>query len=241
MTDDLEALRGALPFLTEGLTITLLLTFGGAALAFALSVVLGLMSINRVPIVRWTATVVVEFFRGTSLVVQLFWLYFVLPIFTGAPWSDLLGREWGALIPGLLALGFNYGAYGAEVVRGSINAVDNGQWEGATALNMSTATRMRRVIWPQAWALMLSGYNNLLIMLVKGTAAVTVISLQDFGYHIDELRKETTTIFAYGVGLIVYFLIAWLLSQLLRALEVRARRNLGWSTGSSHATAGAAL
>ncbi len=241
MTDDLEALRGALPFLTEGLTITLLLTFGGAVLAFAISVLLGLMSINRVPIVRWTATVIVEFFRGTSLVVQLFWLYFVLPIFTGAPWSDLLGREWGALIPGLIALGLNYGAYGAEVVRGSINAVDSGQWEGATALNMSASTRMRRVIWPQAWALMLSGYNNLLIMLIKGTAAVTVISLQDFGYQIDELRKETTTIFAYGVGLIIYFLIAWLLSQLLRALEVRARRNLGWSTGSRHAGAGAAL
>ena len=241
MTDDLEALRGALPYLTEGLTVTLLLTVGGAALAFVVSVLLGLMSINRVPVVRWTASVVVEFFRGTSLVVQLFWLYFVLPIFTGTPWSDILGREWGALIPGLLALGLNYGAYGAEVVRGSINAVDNGQWEGATALNMSAMTRMRRVIWPQAWALMLSGYNNLLVMLAKGTAAVVFISVQEFGYQISELRKDTSTIFAYAIGLLVYFLIAWLLSQVLRAMQNRARRRLGWSTGSSHAEAGAAL
>ena len=229
MTGDLEALKGALPYLQEGLTITVLLTVGGAALAFVVSVVFGLMSINRVPVVRWTATAFVEFFRGTSLVVQLFWLYFVLPIFTGMPWSDLLGREWGALIPGLLALGLNYGAYGAEVVRGS------------TALNMSPLTRMRRVIWPQAWALMLSGYNNLLVMLIKGTAAVTVISLQDFGYQIDELRKETSTIFAYAIGFIVYFVVAWLLAKLLRWLEVRARRRLGWSAGSGNAGAGAAL
>jgi len=241
VTDDLEALRGALPFLQEGLTITLLLTFGGAALAFVVSVTLGLMSLNRVPVVRWTATVVVEFFRGTSLVVQLFWLYFVLPVFTAAPWSELLGREWGGLIPGLIALGLNYGAYGAEVVRGSINAVDNGQWEGATALNMSPATRMRRVIWPQAWALMLSGYNNLLIMLIKGTAAVTVISLQDFGYQIEELRKSTSTMFAYAIGFVIYFILAWLLAKVLRTMEVRARRQLGWSSGSAHAGAGAAL
>ena len=241
MTGDLEALKGALPYLQEGLTITVLLTVGGAALAFVVSVVFGLMSINRVPVVRWTATAFVEFFRGTSLVVQLFWLYFVLPIFTGMPWSDLRGREWGALIPGLLALGLNYGAYGAEVVRGSINAVDKGQWEGSTALNMSPLTRMRRVIWPQAWALMLSGYNNLLVMLIKGTAAVTVISLQDFGYQIDELRKETSTIFAYAIGFIVYFVVAWLLAKLLRWLEVRARRRLGWGASSEHAGAGAAL
>lgn len=241
MTEDFEALRGALPYLYEGLTITVLLSLGGAALAFLVSVVLGLMSINRVPVVRWTATVIVEFFRGTSLVVQLFWLYFVLPVFTATPWSELLGREWGGLVPGLLALGLNYGAYGAEVVRGSINAVDKGQWEGATALNMSPTQRMRRIIWPQAWALMLSGYNNLLIMLVKGTAAVTVISLQDFGYQIDELRKDTSTIFAYIIGFIVYFIFAWLLSKALRIMEGRARRRLGWTAGSEHAGAGAAL
>lgn len=241
MTEDLEALRGALPYLQEGLTVTVILTLGGAALAYLVSVVLGLMSINRVPFVRWTATVFVEFFRGTSLVVQLFWLYFVLPVFTATPWSELLGREWGGLIPGLIALGLNYGAYGAEIVRGSINAVDKGQWEGSTALNMSSATRMRRVIWPQAWVLMLSGYNNLLIMLVKGTAAVTVISLHDFGHEIDELRKDTSTIFAYTIGLIVYFVFAWLLSKGLRMMEVRARGRLGWSVDDEHAGAGAAL
>src|SRR5699024_12320773 len=105
MIEDLEALGGALPYLQEGLTITVILTLGGAALAFLVSVVLGLMSINRVPFVRWIATVVVEFFRGTSLVVQLFWLYFVLPVFTAPAWSEMIGREWAGLIPRPIHLG----------------------------------------------------------------------------------------------------------------------------------------
>ena len=162
MTDKLEVLRSALPSLTEGVITTLQLSLGGALLAFIISVTLGLLSIAPVGFVRWVSTVVVEFFRGTSLVVQLFWLYYVLPI--------LFDVSMDAVLTGIIALGLNYGAYGAEIVRGSINSVDKGQWEGATALNMPPLTRMRRVIWPQAWALMLSGYNNLLVMLIKGTA-----------------------------------------------------------------------
>ncbi len=120
MTENLDALRDALPRLGEGVLVTLQLTLGGALVAFLVSVLLGLLSISRVAPVRWLSTVVVEFFRGTSLVVQLFWLYYVMPLF---------GVSWDAVLTGVIALGLNYGAYGAEIVRGSINAVDKGQWE----------------------------------------------------------------------------------------------------------------
>lgn len=232
MTENLDALRDALPRLGEGLSVTLQLTVGGALLALIISVVFGLLSISPVGPLRWLATIVVEFFRGTSLVVQLFWLYYVMPLF---------GVSMDAVLTGVIALGLNYGAYGAEIVRGSINAVDKGQWEGATALNMSRVTRMRRIIWPQAWALMLSGYNNLLIMLIKGTAVALFIGLQDLGTQIDELRIDTTTIFAYSVGLLMYYLIALAFSSGLRVLEKRARRRLGLPVGSAHASAGVAL
>jgi polar amino acid transport system permease protein len=232
VTENLEALRDALPRLGEGVLVTLQLTLGGALVAFLVSVVLGLLSISPVAPLRWLATIVVEFFRGTSLVVQLFWLYYVMPLF---------GVSMDAVLTGVLALGLNYGAYGAEIVRGSINAVDKGQWEGATALNMSPLMRMRRIIWPQAWVLMLSGYNNLLIMLIKGTAVALFIGLQDLAYEIDELRLDTTTIFAYGVGLIVYYLFALVFSSGLRQLEKRARRRLGLGAGSTHESAGVAL
>ncbi|QBF47166.1 ectoine/hydroxyectoine ABC transporter permease subunit EhuC [Janibacter limosus] len=232
MSDNLDALQAALPQLAEGVLVTLQLTVGGAVLAFVVSVGFGLLSISPVAPLRWLSTIVVEFFRGTSLVVQVFWLYYVMPLF---------GVSMDAVLTGVIALGLNYGAYGAEVVRGSINAVDKGQWEGAKALNMSPLTRMRRIIWPQAWVLMLSGYNNLLIMLIKGTAVALFIGLQDFAYELDELRVDTTTIFAYGIGLLVYYLFALVFSSGLRQLETRARRRLGLSARSAHATAGAAL
>lgn len=232
MTENLEALRDALPQLAEGVLVTLQLTVGGAVLAFVVSVGFGLLSISPVAPLRWLSTIVVEFFRGTSLVVQVFWLYYVMPLF---------GVSMDAVLTGVIALGLNYGAYGAEVVRGSINAVDKGQWEGAKALNMSPLTRMRRIIWPQAWVLMLSGYNNLLIMLIKGTAVAIFIGLHDFAYELDELRVDTTTIFAYAIGLLVYYLFALVFSSGLRQLETRARRRLGLSPRSAHATAGAAL
>lgn len=233
MEDKLSALKDALPWLIDGVVTTLQLSLGGAALAFIASVVLGLLSINPVGFIRWAATAVVEFFRGTSLVVQLFWLYFVLPLF---------GLSMDAVLTGIIALGLNYGAYGAEIVRGSINAVDKGQWEGAIALNMSPLTRMRRVIWPQAWALMLSGYNNLLVMLIKGTAVALFISLQDLTFQIDELRRITnSTLFAYGIGFLIYYLIALAGSQGVRALEKRARRKLGMPVGSAHSGAGVSL
>ena len=232
MTDHLDALRDALPRLGEGVFVTLQLTLGGALVAFVVSVALGLLSISPVAPLRGLATIVVEFVRGTSLVVQLFWLYYVMPLF---------GVSWDAVLTGVIALGLNYGAYGAEIVRGSINAVDRGQWEGAKALNMSPLTRMRRIIWPQAWVLMLSGYNNLLVMLIKGTAVALFIGLQDLAYEIDQLRINTTTIFAYGIGLIIYYLFALVFSSGLRQLEKRARRRLGLPTRSAHAGAGVAL
>ncbi|EKA60196.1 ectoine/hydroxyectoine ABC transporter permease subunit EhuC [Janibacter hoylei] len=233
MTDRIEDLQDALPRIIEGVLVTLQLTLGGALVAFLVSVVLGLVSISPVAPLRWLAAVVVEFFRGTSLVVQLFWLYYVMPLF---------GVSMDAVLTGVIALGLNYGAYGAEIVRGSINAVDRGQWEGATALNMSPLTRMRRIIWPQAWVLMLSGYNNLLVMLIKGTAVALFIGLQDLTYEIDELRASTgDTILAFGVGLVIYYLIALVFSQALRHLEKRARRRLGLPVRGAHAGAGVAL
>lgn len=234
MTDNLEALREALPQLWQGVLITLQLSLGGAALAVVVSVSLGLMSIAPVPPVRWLATAVVEFFRGTSLVVQLFWLYFVLPV--------LFDIQLEAVLTGIIALGLNYGAYGAEVVRGSINSVDKGQWEGATALNMSPSLRMRKVIWPQAWVLMLSGYNNLAVMLIKGTAVALFITLTDLTYYIEELRKDSgSTIFAYTVGLLIFYLIAWTASRGLRLLENSARKRLGMPVRGAHAGAGVSL
>ena len=137
MSDDIQTLVDRLPRLGEAVVVTLELTIGGALLAVVVAFLLGFGSRTRTLWVRGPSRVVVEFFRGTSLVVQLFWIFYVLPVF---------GYEMEALAVGIVALGLNYGAYGAEVVRGSIESVPKGQWEACTALNMSWFHRVRRVI-----------------------------------------------------------------------------------------------
>ena len=218
MIADLSALWAAVPQVLEGLGITVLLTVCGAILAFAIAVALGLLARSRAVLVRGLARVVIEFFRGTSLVVQLFLFFFVLP---------QIGISMPPIVAGIIALGLNYGAYGAEVVRGSIAAVPIGQWEASTALSLSPVHRMRRIIIPQAWALMIPSLNNLLIQLLKGTAIVGFITLFDLTVALDKLRIATDVFFAYGVGLLLYFVLAYILTLGMNALEVRAKHRLG--------------
>src|SRR5690606_39659223 len=112
------------------------------------------------------------------------------------------------VLVGIVGLGLNYGAYGAEVVRGSINSVPTGQWEATTALSLSRTQRMWRVIFPQAWALMIPSLNNLLIQLLKGTAVVYLITIVDLTAELKRLRIATDVFLAYGLGLLLYFVIA---------------------------------
>jgi polar amino acid transport system permease protein len=112
-----------------------------------ISLIFGLMRLSKNPIIQGTATVYIEFFRGTSLLVQLFWFYYVLPFF---------GLTLEAFTAGVVAIGMNFGAYGAEIVRGGILAVPKGQWEGAFALNFTPAKRMRKIIIPQIFPIILA-------------------------------------------------------------------------------------
>lgn len=223
MTENIEALQRALPQMLDGLLITLELTAGGALLAFAIAIGLGLLVRVENILLRGFARAVIEFFRGTSLLVQLFFLFFVLPL---PPFNI----ELPAVIVGILGLGLNYGAYGAEVVRGSINAVPRGQWEATTALSLSRTQRMWRVIFPQAWALMIPSLANLLIQLLKGTAVVYLITIVDLTAQLNKLRVDTDVFFAYSLGLVLYFVIAYILTIAMNAVEARAKYRLGQGT-----------
>lgn len=221
MIENIDALVRALPQLWDGVLMTLQLTAGGALLAFIVAIGLGLLVRFDNILIRGVARAIIEVFRGTSLLVQLFFLFFVLPL----PPFNL---ELPAVFTGILALGLNYGAYGAEVVRGSIGSVPAGQWEATTALSMSRTQRMWRVIFPQAWALMIPSLNNLLIQLLKGTAVVYLITIVDLTAELNRLRVQTDVFFAYTLGLLVYFAIAYTLTLAMNALETRAKHRLGY-------------
>src|SRR5690606_13742339 len=129
----------------------------------------GLMATASRRSVRAVARVYMEFFRGTSILVQLFWLFYAMPILTG--------YQLDKLFAGILALGLNLGAYGSEVVRGAVQAVPPGQREAAVALNFSPYQRMRYVILPQAFVEMVPPMNNLLIELLKATSLLSAITV----------------------------------------------------------------
>lgn len=129
-----------------GAWLTIQLTLLGGALALALALVFGMAGASRHAWVRGLNRLYVEFFRGNATLVLLFWFFYALP---------LIGLRFTTMFAAVLALGLNIGAYGAEVVRGSIRAVPKAQYEATVALNFTPFQRMRRVLLPQAFALML--------------------------------------------------------------------------------------
>ncbi|AXE23737.1 ectoine/hydroxyectoine ABC transporter permease subunit EhuC [Streptomyces globosus] len=213
-----EFVRAA-PRVADGLWTTVLATVLGAAAALAVAFALGLPAGSPKRSVRAPARLAVEFLRGTSLYVQLFWLFFALPV---------LGFRLEPLACGVLALGLNFGAYGAEVVRGAVSAVPPTQSEAAVALGMGRWLRLRRVVLPQAAVLMIPPFGNLLIQLLKATPLLSLITVSDLTFQLDQLRSATgDTATAYLTLLLMYFALAALLSSGMNLLESAAAARLG--------------
>lgn len=209
----------------SGLWLTIYLTLICAAFALVIAFVLGMLARVKHIVPRTFARTVIELFRGTSLLVQLFWFVFAFPVIAGIVWTE-------PIIPAIVAFSLNFGAYGAEVVRGSINAVATSQWEAAVALNLTPFQRMRRVILPQAVPLMIPPFNNLLIQLLKSTPLVVLVpGVLDFLSVGERYRRSSEGsshyVFLYIAELVVYFLLAYAFTLILRALEARAKARLG--------------
>jgi polar amino acid transport system permease protein len=201
--------------LIPGAVVTIKVTLVAAVLALVVALLMGMARSSKNRAVRALSGFYVELFRGTSALVQLFWIYFVLPL---PPFKIFLTP----FQAGVLTLGLNLGAYGSEVVRGAIRAVPPGQIEAAIALNFTPAQRMRRVVLPQAMVRIIPPFGNLLIELLKATALVSLISLSDLtfeGLKLQQTVGRTTEIFT--ILLISYFVIAYPLSRSIRWFENR--------------------
>lgn len=204
----------------SGTLVTVLLTVLATVLAVAIALTAGLMRMAPNLLIRGVATVYIEIFRGTSLLVQLYWIFFVLPLF---------GITFDKFTAGFVAVGMNLGAYGAELVRGAILSVPRGQWEAALALNMSPAKRMLRVILPQALLIMLPPWGNLLIELLKGTALVALIAVADLMFQVKQINGTTfLSAQSFGTALVIYYILArFILTPSMRWLEGFMMRKLG--------------
>ncbi|TWH36562.1 MULTISPECIES: ectoine/hydroxyectoine ABC transporter permease subunit EhuC [unclassified Aminobacter] len=204
----------------SGTLVTIVLTILSALLAMAIALAAGLMRMSRNFFVRAGATVYIEIFRGTSLLVQLYWIFFVLPLF---------GITLEKFTAGFVAVGMNLGAYGAELVRGAILSVPKGQWEAAQAINMTPTKRMLRIILPQALLIMLPSWGNLLIELLKGTALVALIAVADLMFQVKQINGTTfMSAESFGTALVIYYILArFMITPFMRWLERFMQRKLG--------------
>lgn len=212
--------------ISEGLLLTVEATLGGIVIATVLSFVFGLAMLSRSRTVRIVARIYVELWRGTSEVVQLLWIYFVLPV--------LIGYRIVPLVAGIVVLGLNFGAYGAEIVRGAVRSVPKAQYEGAVALSLTPAQRMRRVILPQALVEMVPPFNNLFIQLLKGSALLTIIFVHEMTYMADEVlidRHTGDAALIWTLVLLFYLVLAIVITMAMRSLERWAAKMVGRKPG----------
>jgi polar amino acid transport system permease protein len=203
--------------LLQGAWVTIELAVFSTILGGALSFVFGIGKLSPNLLIKGFSIVYIEVFRGTSLLVQLFWLYFALPIA-----GDMIGinLRLPPVIAGVLALGLNIGAYGAEVVRGAIQAVSPSQYEAAKAMNFTLRQALWRIALPQAIPEMMPSFSNLAVQNLKDTALASLISLGDLALRAEQLRnfyQDSTGI--YSIVLVMYFGMALVLSLIMRLFE----------------------
>jgi polar amino acid transport system permease protein len=205
-----------LPQLLKGAGVTLQVTGLAAVVALILSFLVAFARVAPLRVLRAAATVYVEVLRGTSAIVQLFYLFFILPAF---------GLSMGPLTTAVIGLGMNMSAYGSEVVRASFTAVPRSQFEAAAALALNRVQTYRLVIIPQALVIMMPSFGNLLIELIKATSLVSLITLTELTFSGRQMVVTTGRSFqVWGLVLLIYFVMAYPLTRLVGRIERYAAR-----------------
>jgi polar amino acid transport system permease protein len=180
---DNQFIRDQFRFIAGGLRYTLQIALGGIVLAIVLALIGALCRISSNPILYGLSGFYVSFFRGTPLIVQMFLIYLALPqlgrnLVEQVAWVPDAVRDWTLLdasVAGTIALGLNYGAYMTEIFRAGIQSVSSGQGEAADALGMKYGRKMRKVVLPQAFRVIIPPTGNEFIAMLKDTALVSFL------------------------------------------------------------------
>ena len=215
----MQDLQQLLDPLMKGTVVTIQLAVVSAVFGAILSFAAGIGKLSETWLVRAVSIAYIEIFRGTSLLVQLFWLFFALP---------LIGISLPPVVAGIAALSLNIGAYGAEVVRGALQAVPVGQYEAATALNFPKRHTLWHITLPQALVEMMPPFGNLVVQNLKDTALVSLITLTDLTFAAQTVRNLTNkSVAPFTATLIISFLLSLVFIGLMRLLERFISRRVG--------------
>lgn len=214
MNLNVDLMINSLPLLIAGAGITIQITAISVGLGLIIGMFVGIARISNVKLLRWLAAIYIDFLRGTPLLVQIFLIYFALPV--------LLGQRVDPFIAAITACGINSGAYIAEIFHAGIQAIDEGQMEAGRSLGMTWVQTMRYIIVPQAFKNIVPPLGNEFIALLKDSSLVSVIGFE-------ELTRRGQLIIARTYGsleiwisvAIIYLVMTLTISRLVAYLEKR--------------------
>jgi polar amino acid transport system permease protein len=202
-----------LPPLLKGLRFTLEATFFGSLLAFVLGLVWAVARLAEVPILSQATRLLVEFLRGTPLLIQLYFLFYIFPNY---------GVTIPALQTGILGLGLYYSAYASEVYRAGIEAVPRGQWEASLALGLPLARMWGRIVVPQAMRFATPVLGNFVISMFKESAILSTIAVLEVIGQANVLGAQTARyIEPFTMAGLLFLVISYPAARLVRLLEAR--------------------
>jgi His/Glu/Gln/Arg/opine family amino acid ABC transporter permease subunit len=213
---NLDVLREYGGALLAGLALTVALTFVVIALALVLAIPVALLRMSESLALRTLAGIYVEVIRGTPLLLQLVYIYYVLPS---------IGINLNPIVAAIVGLTLNYTAYMSEVYRGGILAVPRNQWEAAATIGMTRARAFRRIILPQALKIVTPALGNYFISLFKDTALASVVTVQELTFTGQIISARSYQYFTiYTATAILYLAVGYPSSLFVRWLEKRSRR-----------------
>ena len=202
------------PLLAQGLVNTLKVTGVSLACGLALGLVLALLRLSRPRVASWPAGFVIEVFRTTPPLVQLFWFFFALPL--------IVGIEMTPFMAAIVTFSIQSAAFFAEVFRAGIVSIERGQWEGALAIGMSRRQALRRIVLPQAVKRMIPAFLERSIELMKTTTLVATIAYADLLFEANEISQKTfRPLETFTVVALIYFVVIFAFSLLARRFERR--------------------
>lgn len=205
------------PYILGGVGYTIFVCVASIILAVGLALVGALGRLSRNPVINGIASLYVSLVRGTPLLVQVYFVFFALPS---------IGIVLDAIPAGILALGFNYGAYMTEIFRAGIQAVPRGQREAAQALGMREGVVMRRIVLPQAFRIVIPAIGNEFISMIKDSSLVSVVGLQEVLWRARKVgTSEHEPIQAFVIAAAIYWILSIVFSFVQERLERRLARS----------------
>lgn len=214
------------PYYIEGAKVTLFIALFTVFFGTLVGLLFALMKMSKNKVLRIISNIYIEIFRGTPVLLQVMICYTFLTFLIRFPHIQILGVDCGRLIPGIIAMSLNSGAYVAEIVRAGIASIDKGQTEAATSLGMTESMTMKYIILPQAIKNILPALANEFVVIIKESSILSVISVRDLMFATTIVQGATfIPLEPLYITAIMYFIMTFTTSRIITYFERRMSKS----------------